>query len=69
MLRGFFLVLAAMVAAYSTTFHFLMAAEGQEYSWVTGVYWTLTVMSTLGFADITLRVDGRQHPIQPAEAQ
>jgi spermidine/putrescine transport system permease protein len=31
--------------------------EGQDHSWLTGVYWTLTVMSTLGFGDITFTSD------------
>ena len=57
MLLRFMLVLTAMVVAYSVIFHFLMAWEGREYSWVTGVYWTLTVMSTLGFGDITFTHD------------
>jgi Trk K+ transport system NAD-binding subunit len=30
-----------------------MAYEGQSFSWMTGLYWTLTVMSTLGLGDIT----------------
>lgn len=34
-----------------------MAYEGREESWVTGFYWTLTVMSTLGFDDITFESD------------
>jgi Trk K+ transport system NAD-binding subunit len=34
-----------------------MASEGQDFSWVTGFYWTLTVMSTLGFGDITFHTD------------
>jgi voltage-gated potassium channel len=34
-----------------------MAWEGRSYSWVTGFYWTLTVMSTLGFGDITFHSD------------
>ena len=51
------LVLVIMVAAYSVAFHYLMAWEGREYSWITGVYWTLTVMSTLGFGDITFHTD------------
>lgn len=50
-------LLLAMVVAYSVTFHLLMAAEGQQHSWLTGFYWTLTVMSTLGFGDITFRSD------------
>lgn len=50
-------LLAAMVALYSVLFHFLMMREGQEFTWITGVYWTLTVMSTLGFGDITFHTD------------
>jgi len=53
----FFGLLVAMVALYSVLFHFLMMREGQQYSWITGVYWTLTVMSTLGFGDITFHTD------------
>jgi Trk K+ transport system NAD-binding subunit len=34
-----------------------MAWEGRDYSWITGVYWTLTVMTTLGFGDITFESD------------
>ena len=56
-LAQFFLLLVSMVALYSVGFHFLMAWEGKEYSWITGVYWTLTVMSTLGFGDITFHTD------------
>ena len=51
------IVLAAMVAVYSVLFHLLMLREGREYSWFTGIYWTLTVMSTLGFGDITFHTD------------
>ncbi len=54
---GFLLVLGVMVAGYSVLFHFLMAWEGRSYSWVTGFYWTLTVMTTLGFGDITFHSD------------
>lgn len=46
-----------MVLAYSIVFHRLMSWEGQEHSWVTGVYWTLVTMSTLGFGDITFESD------------
>src|SRR5690606_30079722 len=35
----------------------IMQYEGRTYSWVTGLYWTLTVMSTLGFGDITFYSD------------
>jgi len=53
----FFLVLLGMIAAFSVAFHYLMAAEGREHSWITGLYWTLTVMTTLGFGDITFNSD------------
>jgi Trk K+ transport system NAD-binding subunit len=56
-LRGYVLAMLAMITAYSVVFHWLMAAEGQQHSWLTGFYWTLTVMSTLGFGDITFRSD------------
>lgn len=51
------LILAAFVAIYSAIFHVLMLREGREFSWLTGIYWTLTVMSTLGFGDITFSGD------------
>jgi Trk K+ transport system NAD-binding subunit len=54
---SFIMILASMVAAYSIVFHFLMTLEGKEFSWVTGFYWTLTVMTTLGFGDITFEGD------------
>ncbi|CAN5908261.1 potassium channel protein [soil metagenome] len=50
-------VLVALITFYSVMFHVLMANEGQEHSWATGFYWTLTVMSTLGFGDITFQSD------------
>ena len=51
------LVLAGLIAIFSVIFHVLMLQEGRQYSWFTGVYWTLTVMSTLGFGDITFTQD------------
>ncbi len=56
-LMKFLVVLAVLIVIYSIGFHFLMASEGKEYSWITGLYWTLTVMSTLGFGDITFHTD------------
>ena len=56
-LLKFFGALAAMVTVYSTLFHYLMIFEDREFSWITGFYWTLTVMSTLGFGDITFTTD------------
>jgi Trk K+ transport system NAD-binding subunit len=49
--------LVATTAAFSVLFHLIMVYEGQDHSWLTGLYWTLTVMSTLGFGDITFHSD------------
>ena len=56
-LARFLLVLGGLIAVYSVCFHYLMMREGQDHTWVTGLYWTLTVMSTLGFGDITFHTD------------
>jgi voltage-gated potassium channel len=42
-----------LVIVFSALFHVFMAMEGRHYSWMTAIYWTLVVMSTLGFGDIT----------------
>ena len=47
----------AVIVVYAILFHFVMLYEGEQHSWVTGFYWTLTVMSTLGFGDITFHSD------------
>jgi Trk K+ transport system NAD-binding subunit len=56
-LGKFLIVIAAAITIYSILFHFIMEYEGRQYSWVTGFYWTLTTMSTLGFGDITFTSD------------
>ncbi|MBE2199772.1 MAG: NAD-binding protein [Anaerolinea sp.] len=56
-LLRFLLLLTTLITTYSVLFHYIMAYEGQYHSWVTGFYWTLTVMSTLGFGDITFQSD------------
>ena len=50
-------LLTATILAYSVLFQALMLYEGQQHSWLTGLYWTLTVMSTLGFGDVTFQSD------------
>lgn len=57
MLWKFFAFLALIICLYSILFHVLMMFEGRYFSWVTGLYWTMTVMSTLGFGDITFHSD------------
>lgn len=50
--------LGLIILIYSILFHIIMEnVEGQDHSWITGFYWTLTVMSTLGFGDITFESD------------
>lgn len=50
-------LLGIVIVVYSILFHLIMGFEGQNHSWITGFYWTLTVMSTLGFGDITFASD------------
>ena len=50
-------LLTLIVAVYSVLFHEIMDHEGQSYSWITAIYWTLVTMSTLGFGDITFESD------------
>ena len=56
-LLKYFAFLAALVTAYAVVFHLIMRVEGQQHSWITGFYWTLVVMTTLGFGDITFTSD------------
>lgn len=56
-LAKFFALLLLIVVIYSVLFHVIMLYEGRDFSWITGVYWSLTVMSTLGFGDITFHTD------------
>jgi hypothetical protein len=50
-------ILVFFIGLYSILFHFVMEFEGRDFSRITGPYWTLTVMSTLGFGDITFSGD------------
>ena len=56
-LRRFFFFMLALLALYSVLFHVIMVTEGRDHSWITGLYWSLTVMTTLGFGDITFTSD------------
>jgi voltage-gated potassium channel len=56
-LLRFLVVLALLITVYSLLFHAIMEWEGRSYSWVSGFYWTMTTMSTLGFGDITFESD------------
>ncbi|MAG29417.1 MAG: potassium transporter TrkA [Deltaproteobacteria bacterium] len=56
-LGQFAAVLVGSLALFTILFHLIMVFEDQQHSWLTGLYWTLTVMSTLGFGDITFESD------------
>ena len=57
-LLKYLVFLAAVILIYALVFHWIMAlVENQKHSFLTGFYWTLTVMSTLGFGDITFQSD------------
>ena len=57
LLIKYLVAITVLITAYSILFHYLMALEGQKHSWITGLYWTMVVMSTLGFGDITFTSD------------
>jgi voltage-gated potassium channel len=50
-------LVAAVVTIYSIVFQVLMAREGQSHSWLSGVYWTVQTLTTLGYGDITFTSD------------
>ncbi len=55
--RLFAVILILSLAVFSIAFRYIMLYEGQQHSWLTGLYWSLTVMTTLGFGDITFTTD------------
>lgn len=56
-LLKFIAVLVLMYTVYSILFHYVSLYEGEEHSWITGFYWVLVTMSTLGFGDIVFSSD------------
>ena len=44
LLIRFVIILAGMFVVYSVLFHVIMEMKRQKHSWLTGLYWTLTVM-------------------------
>jgi Trk K+ transport system NAD-binding subunit len=50
--------LGLLVGLYAVLFHLIkLYIEHEQHSWITGFYWTLVVMTTLGFGDITFTSD------------
>ena len=57
-LLKYVLTLIAIITLYAVLFHVIKGrVEGEQHSWITGFYWTLVVMTTLGFGDITFTSD------------
>jgi voltage-gated potassium channel len=57
-LLKYLLTLVALITLYAVLFHVIkVRVEGEQHSWITGFYWTLVVMTTLGFGDITFTSD------------
>jgi voltage-gated potassium channel len=57
-LLKYLLMLFALITLYAVLFHIIkISVEGEQHSWITGFYWTLVVMTTLGFGDVTFTSD------------
>lgn len=57
-LAGYLAFLGLLVALYAVLFHVIkLYVEHEQHSWITGLYWTLVVMTTLDFGDITFTSD------------
>lgn len=57
-LLKYLLSLVALITLYAILFHIIkIRVEGEQHSWITGFYWTLVVMTTLGFGDIIFTSD------------
>jgi voltage-gated potassium channel len=52
-----FAALALIIFLYSLAFQYIMHMESREYSFIAGLYWVVSTMSTLGQGDITFSGD------------
>lgn len=53
----FLAFLVGVILLFTVIFHIITVYEGQDHSWISGLYWTLVTMSTLGFGDIVFETD------------
>jgi Trk K+ transport system NAD-binding subunit len=56
-LSKFIIVLIFLIALFTIAFHYIKAYEGEQYSLISGFYWTIVTMSTLGYGDIIFTSD------------
>lgn len=57
-LLGYVGLVAGVVVFYSFLFQLIMVHfEGDHHTWISGLYWTVVTMSTLGFGDIVFQTD------------
>ena len=54
---GLMALLVCIILAYTVGFQAMMAYESRSYSWISGLYWTVQTMSTLGYGDIVFETD------------
>ncbi|KAA3608480.1 MAG: potassium channel protein [Calditrichaeota bacterium] len=57
LLLSLLLGMTFIVVVFTALFQFVMVWEGQEYSYISGLYWTLSTMTLLGFGDIVFASD------------
>jgi len=64
-LLKYLLTLLAVITLHAILFHVIKGrVEGEQHTWITGFYWTLVVMTTLGRGDLPHRErDVRVHGV------